>query len=155
MTRAISILKQHKIPYQLHEYTHEAGVSSYGMEAAAKLSVDPARILKTLIVQSEDGRFHVCVIPVVTQLNLKRAAAALGVKKIELAGQADAARMTGYVIGGISPIGQKRQLPTFIDSCAEGFESVYVSGGRRGLDIELAPGDLGRLVQAIFAELSD
>ncbi len=125
----------------------------YGMEAAAALGVDPDQVFKTLLV--DDGsQLGVTVIPVTCTLSLKLAAAALGVKRVEMCDPAKAERSTGYVVGGISPFGQRRRLSTVIDESAELYDRVYVSGGRRGLDVALAPGDLIALLDAIVAPLT-
>ncbi len=120
----------------MHEYAHDPKVASYGLEAAEKLDVDPDRVFKTLVV-SVDGTLTVAVVPVAAQLDLR----SLG-KRAAMADPRAAERATGYVTGGISPLGQRRALPTLIDSSALEHETVYVSAGRRGLEIELAPGDL-------------
>jgi len=129
------------IPYRLHPYPHENRAVPYGAEAAAALGVPAERVFKTLIV-SVDGQLTVAVVPVSGQLNLKSLADAVGGKKAEMAQTAAAERATGYVIGGISPIAQRKNLPVVIDSSVRGFETVYCSAGQRGLQVELAPDDL-------------
>ncbi|MCU1472208.1 Cys-tRNA(Pro) deacylase [Amnibacterium sp.] len=129
------------IPFVPHPYRHDAGSSAYGIEAAAALGVDPARVLKTLVAAADD-RLVVAVVPVSTTLDLKALAAAAGAKRAVLAEPATAERRTGYVIGGISPLGQRARLPLYLDASALGHPTVFVSGGRRGFDIELAPADL-------------
>lgn len=136
-----------------HLHTFDAGTSDFGAHAAAALDVDPGLILKTLIVDTGRG-LAVCCIPVTRQLSLKKAAAALGCKSVSMADPRKAQRSTGYVPGGISPLGQKNALPTVIDASVEKQETVYVSGGRRGLDIALDPADLARLTRAQFSAIS-
>ncbi|HEV7623697.1 MAG TPA: Cys-tRNA(Pro) deacylase [Amnibacterium sp.] len=124
-----------------HRYRHEAGTTDYGTEAATALGVDPVRVLKTLVATA-DGRLVVAVVPVSTTLDLKALAAAAGAKRAALAAPATAERRTGYVVGGISPLGQRSRLPLYLDVGALAHPTVFVSGGRRGFDIELAPADL-------------
>lgn len=150
-TPAVQSLIDAAIPHHLH--TFEAGTSHFGDHAAAALNVDPGLILKTLIVDTGSG-LAVCCVPVTAQLNLKKAAAALQVKSVTMADPAKAQRSTGYVPGGISPLGQKRRLPTVIEAGVEKQEKVYVSGGRRGLDIALHPQDLARATGAQFSAIS-
>jgi len=152
-TPATALLAKAKVPFALHPYDHEPRAEAFGDEAAAALGVAPERIFKTLIADVD--RHLVCgVVPVAGRLDLKALAAALGAKRGELADPAAAARATGYVIGGISPLAQKSRLPVVVDDSASGFETVYVSAGRRGLQVELAPGDLVRLTQARLARIS-
>lgn len=136
----------------LHPYTHDPAAPSYGTEAAQALGVDPARVFKTLMVDVE-GRLAVGIVPVSGTLDLKAIAAALGAKKAAMADPAAAQRRTGYVLGGISPLGQRLPSPTVLDSSALALATVLVSGGRRGLDIELAPADLVRLTSAVTAAI--
>ncbi|AJE32428.1 Cys-tRNA(Pro)/Cys-tRNA(Cys) deacylase ybaK [Corynebacterium humireducens NBRC 106098 = DSM 45392] len=150
-TAAVRVLLDAAVPHLLH--TFEAGTDDFGEQAAAALDVDPHLILKTLVVDT--GReLAVCCVPVTGRLSLKKAAAALGVKSLDLADPAKAQRATGYVTGGISPLGQKRRLRTVIDASVEKQPQVYVSGGRRGLDIALDPQDLARLTGAQFSAIS-
>ena len=135
MTPAIVAAERAGIPFTLHEYEHEAG-AAYGLEAAEKTGVDPARVFKTLVV-SQDGTLAVAIVPVAAQLDLR----ALG-KRAALTERAAAEPATGYVLGGISPLGQRKRLPTLLDESALAFETIFVSAGRRGLELELAPGDL-------------
>ena len=141
-TPAISLVERAGITYAVREYDHDAAAPSYGLEAAEKLEVDAARVLKTLVV-SVDGALEVACIPVATQLQLK----ALG-KRAELADRRRAEAATGYVSGGISPLGQRKLLPTHVDSTAVEWPTVFVSAGRRGLELELDPNDLVRLTSA-------
>jgi len=129
------------IAFTVRSYAHDPAAASYGLAAAAALGVDAARVFKTLLVQAEDG-LAVGIVPVDRQLDLKALATALGVKRVQMADPAVAERVTGYVVGGISPVGQKRRLPTVLDESADDDETVLVSGGRRGLDLELRPTDL-------------
>ena len=140
-TPATALLTKQKVPFTLHPYEHDPRAQAYGEEAAAALGVAPARLFKTLIA-SVDGKLACAVVPVAARLDLKAFAAALGGKRAELAEPAAATRATGYVVGGISPIGQKSRLRVVVDASASGFETVYVSAGKRGLQVELAPSDL-------------
>ena len=124
-----------------HEYAHDAAVTSYGLEAAEVLGVDPERVFKTLLTDA-GGTLVVGIVPVTGKLDLKALATAAGVKKLDMADAKLAERKTGYVVGGISPIGQKVHLATVLDETAELFDTIFVSGGRRGFDLELAPADL-------------
>jgi Cys-tRNA(Pro)/Cys-tRNA(Cys) deacylase len=141
-TPALVALDRAGVEHRVHEYAHDPRARSYGLEAADKLGVDAARVFKTLVVDV-DGRPHVAVVPVEAELDLR----SLG-KRAALAAQADAERITGYVAGGISPLGQRRRLPTLLDESALGHGTIFVSAGRRGLDVELAPEDLVRLTGA-------
>jgi Cys-tRNA(Pro)/Cys-tRNA(Cys) deacylase len=141
------------VAYRLHPYAHEEGAQSYGMEAASKLGVDPARVLKTLVVEV-DATLCVGIVPVDRSLDLKALASAVGGKRASMAERAAAERATGYVLGGISPLGQRRRLRTVIDDSAFGHATVLVSGGRRGLDVELAPEDLAGLTGAVRAPIA-
>ncbi|MEL0635310.1 Cys-tRNA(Pro) deacylase [Marinomonas sp. TI.3.20] len=155
MTPAIDLLKKLNIAVTIHEYAHEADCHNFGEEAAEKLNLNPATVFKTLLV-SDEKSFFVAIVPVTGTLNLKRAAAALRVKKLRMAEPKEAERLTGYLVGGISPIGQKKRLITCIDSSALAFEKIYVSGGKRGLDIGLAPQDLSKAChEASFADIRD
>lgn len=136
------------IDFTLHEYEHDPRAASYGLEAADALGLDPARVLKTLMA-TVDGRLTVAVVPVAGQLDLKALARAVGGSRAAMADKADAERATGYVAGGISPIGQRRSHPTVVDETALGHPTVFVSAGRRGLDLEIAPADLVRITEAI------
>jgi Cys-tRNA(Pro)/Cys-tRNA(Cys) deacylase len=154
MTPAISAVTKAGIPFVIHEYKHAASAPSYGMEAAAALGVDPGRVFKTLIVSLGNERLAVAIVPVRKKLDLKAIAVALGTKKAAMADSTDAERATGYVLGGISPLGQRKRLPVVIDRSVLGHESIYVSVGRRGLEIELAPRNLIQLVSAKIAPVS-
>jgi Cys-tRNA(Pro)/Cys-tRNA(Cys) deacylase len=134
-------------------YEHDPAAASYGLEAAAALGVEPARVFKTLLAEV-DGRLVVGIAPVDRQLDLKALAAAVGGKRAALADPTVAERATGYVVGGISPVGQKRAHPTVLDASAEGHETILVSGGKRGLDLELAPADLLRVARGTIAPIA-
>ena len=152
-TPATKALTQAGVAFRLHPYAHEEGASSYGMEAAGNLGMDPARVLKTLVVDV-DSALCVGIVPVDRSLDLKAMASAVGGKRASMAESAAAERATGYVLGGISPLGQRRRLRTVIDESAFGHATVLVSGGRRGLDVELTPDDLARLVGAERAPIA-
>ena len=155
-TPATRALDTAGIGYTLHPYEHDPTNRHFGEEAAAALGVDPLRIFKTLVVETGAGRppLAVAVVPVAAQLDLKAMATALGVKKVDLADPAAATRSSGYLVGGISPIGQKTALPTVIDETADLFDTIYLSAGRRGLQIELAPADLARVTGAQVADIA-
>jgi Cys-tRNA(Pro)/Cys-tRNA(Cys) deacylase len=152
-TPATALLAKAKVPFTLHPYEHDPRSQAYGEEAAEALGVDPARIFKTLIATVE-GKLACAVVPVAARLDLKAFAAALGGKRAEMADPAAAARATGYVVGGISPLGQRSRLRVVVDESASRFETVYVSAGRRGLQVELAPGDLVRVADAELAPIA-
>jgi len=145
MTPAVNLLKSKRIPFTLHRYKHDAKHPSYGLEAAEKLGLDPDRVFKTLVVQLDGGELAVALIPVNRTLNLKEAARAFHVKKVAMADAKQVQSATGYILGGVSPLAQKKALRTLIDTSAFSFESIYVSGGRRGVEIEVAPADLQSL----------
>lgn len=153
-TPALVALDTAGVAHAVHPYAHDpASGLGYGLEAAEVLSVDPARVFKTLVT-SVDGSLTVAVVPVTGQLDLKALAHAVGGKKAAMAEQASAERATGYVAGGISPLGQRQRLRTVVDASACGHATVFVSGGRRGLDVELAPADLVRLTGAVVAPIA-
>ncbi|WP_144857141.1 Cys-tRNA(Pro) deacylase [Marihabitans asiaticum] len=150
-TPAVRLLEASGTPFVIRAYEHHPAAPSFGAEAAEALGVDPARVLKTLLAQTDlpaDRGLVVAVVPVAGQLDLKALAAAVGAKRASMADPGLAERTTGYVVGGISPLGQKRPLRTVVDESALTHESVLVSGGRRGLDVELAPADLVALTSA-------
>lgn len=145
------------VTHTVHEYAHDPSAASYGSEAAEAMGVDPDRVHKTLLAAADVGgreQLVVGIVPVSAQLDLKALAAAVGAKKASMADPAAAERATGYVVGGISPLGQKKRLPTVLDQAALAFPTVFVSGGRRGLEIELAPADLVRLTSAVTAPIA-
>ncbi len=153
MTPAIDLLKKAKAAHRVHSYNHDPKAASYGLEAAEKLDLQPARVFKTLLAASEKGELLVAVVPVAGSLDLKALAQAAAVKKAEMADPAAAQRATGYLLGGISPLGQKKALRTFIDESARQHPSIYVSAGRRGLEVELAADVLAQLTRAVFAAI--
>jgi Cys-tRNA(Pro)/Cys-tRNA(Cys) deacylase len=152
-TAATALLEREGIPHTVHTYAHDPRHESYGGEASEALNVPAGRVFKTLVA-SVDGALAVGVVPVSAQLDLKALAAAAGGKKATMADPAAAERATGYVVGGISPLGQRRRLHVVIDSSAFAFKTVFCSGGRRGLEIELAPADLVRAANATVAPIS-
>ena len=152
-TPATVALTKAGLPFTSHAYEHDPAAKSYGLEAAEALGLAPEQVFKTLLVEV-DGKLAVGVVPVDRQLDLKAVAAALNGKKAVMADPATAERTTGYVVGGISPIGQKRRLPTVIDAGVAEHEQVYVSGGRRGLDIGLSPADLITITTARTADIA-
>ena len=155
-TPATTALARAGVEHAVHPYAHDPAVAAadgFGLEAAAALQVAPERVLKTLVADV-DGHLAVAVLPVTGRLDLKALAAALGGKRAAMAEPAAAERATGYVVGGISPLGQRRRLPTVVDASATGHPTVLVSGGRRGLDVELAPADLVRLTGAVVAAVA-
>ena len=151
-TPATVALTEAGIPHTVHAYPHDPRSTSYGLEAAEALGLDPARVHKTLMA-SVDGRLTVAIVPVAGQLDLKALARAVGGSKAVMADPAVAQRVTGYVVGGISPIGQRRAHPTVLDERALDWPTIFVSGGKRGLDLELAPADLVRITDAITAQI--
>jgi Cys-tRNA(Pro)/Cys-tRNA(Cys) deacylase len=153
VTPAVRALEAAGVPFTLHPYEHDPGAESFGEEAASVLGLDPDRVFKTLVVNA-DGRAAVAIVPVLRRLAPKAVAAALGVKRIEMCAPAEAQRITGYVVGGISPFGQRRRLPTVIDTTCQSYDVVYVSGGRRGLDVGVAPEDLIRVLAAVAAPIA-
>ncbi|UFS61718.1 Cys-tRNA(Pro) deacylase [Sulfurimonas sp. HSL-3221] len=154
MTPAVNAAKKARIAYTLHAYTHDPAAPSYGTEASEKLGIDAARVFKTLVAQIDAHRFAVAVIPVCSMLSLKHLAAAANAKKARMADGPDVERISGYVLGGVSPLGQKKRLDTFIDASAQAFQTIFVSAGRRGLELELSPDDLQALSSAVFAPLT-
>ncbi len=150
MTPAISAAKKAKIDFQVHEYDHDPGATAYGEEAASKLGIDSHRVFKTLVIKVDNKDLSVAILPVSQQLDLKLAAKAFGAKKAAMADKKEVERITGYVLGGVSPLGQKKRLATVIHDSATAFDTIFVSAGRRGLQIELSPTDLCSLTQARF-----
>ncbi len=152
-TPAFAVLDAAAVQYTAHSYEHDPRADSYGLEAAEALDVDPARVFKTLLVDLGET-LAVGVVPVTGRLDLKGVARALGAKKAQLADPAVAERATGYVVGGISPLGQRRRLPTVVDASASDWETILVSAGRRGLEVELSPVDLVRLTAATLSPVA-
>jgi Cys-tRNA(Pro)/Cys-tRNA(Cys) deacylase len=153
MTPAIILAKKKDVSHRVHEYSHDPAAESYGIEAATKLGIPETKVFKTLVVRLDGKDLSVAVIPVACQLSMKLFAKSAGAKRAVMAEKADVERATGYVIGGVSPLGQRSRLKTLIDISAEQFPTIYVSAGRRGLEIELSPDDLRMLVGGNFAEI--
>ena len=155
MTPAVNLVKKQKVAHQIHQYQHDPNHTSFGLEAAQVLGQAPDTVFKTLLfaMDGEARNLAVAIIPVDHKLNLKLAAKAAGGKKAEMANPEIAEKTTGYIVGGISPLGQKKRLPTFIHSSAERLATLCVSGGKRGLEIELSPQDLAALTSAKFVNL--
>ncbi len=147
MTPAVNAAKKARIRYTIHSYAHDPATDSFATEAAEALGIDAARVFKTLVVtlDKDPRRLMVAVVPAAARLNLKALASAAGAKHADMAAPRDAERATGYVVGGISPLGQRKRLPLFLNETALAYETVFVSGGRRGLEMELSPHDLLKL----------
>lgn len=168
MTPAVVELQRAGVTFRVHEFEHDPAERSYGLAAARALGVEPDRVFKTLLADLTFGgdggqrggrgagivRQAVGIVPVTAQLSLKELANALGAKRAEMCAPAAAERLTGYVVGGISPFGQKKRLPTAIDETCELSDTIFVSGGRRGLDLEIAPGDLLAILDAVVAPIA-
>lgn len=154
MTPAVKLLNAEGIVHTLHRFTHHSKTQAYGDEAVTALALDPHRVFKTLVIALDDGRLSLALVPVNRQLGLKQMASAMQARKAWLADVATVQRATGYVLGGVSPLAQKRRLATCIDDTAKHLTTLWVSGGQRGLEIELAPDDLASLTQARFASIS-
>ncbi len=152
-TPAIVALDAAKVAFRLHEFEVDPAERHYGEAAALALGVELDRVFKTLIATVDERNHVVGIVPVSGQLSLKELAAAVAGKRAEMCQPETAQRLTGYVVGGISPFGQKRQLPTVIDETCVLFDSIFVSGGRRGLDIEIAPDDLISVLEAVTAPI--
>lgn len=153
MTPAINLLKKNRCEFKIHKYDHDPACTNYGLEAADKLGLDRERVYKTLLVELNPKELAVGIVPVSSNLSLKEIAKALKVKSATMADKDEAQKVTGYLLGGISPLGQKKRLKTVLDISALDFESIYVSGGKRGLDIEVKPEDIVKLLNAIVYEI--
>jgi Cys-tRNA(Pro)/Cys-tRNA(Cys) deacylase len=152
-TPALGALARAGVQHRVHTYDHDPSAPSFGREAAEALGVDPGRVFKTLVAKVGDG-LVIALVPVLDSLDLKALAGAMGAKRAEMADPAVAERTTGYAVGAISPLGQKKSLPTVVDGAAEAWATVFCSGGRRGLEIEVAPVDLVRLTGAKVAAIA-
>lgn len=153
MTPAIELLRRERVAHAVHAYTHDRDAGSYGAEAVEKLGLDPARVFKTLLAVTEARELLVAIVPVAGQLDLKALAEAAGCRRCDMAVAEAAQRATGYLVGGISPLGQKKRLRAFLDASARPLPTIHVSAGRRGLEVELAPDDLLRLTGADVAPI--
>lgn len=153
MTPAINLIKQAKLAHSIHEYDHDPAAHSYGLEAAEKLQVEPEIVFKTLVVLLDGKQLAVGIIPVESQLSMKHIAQAAKAKRAVMADKSEVERSTGYVLGGVSPLGQKKRLRTYLHDSARDLPALYVSAGRRGLEIELSPQDLLSLTGGVFANL--
>lgn len=155
MTPAVSLLEREGVQFELLEYDHGKRLSDFGLQAADALELPADQVFKTLVLSVDDGHgLVVVVVPVSCTVSMKRTATAIGAKRAQMCERAVAERVTGYVIGGISPLGQRTVSPTLIDESAELYDTIYVSGGRRGLDIALDPTDLVRLLGATVAAIT-
>ena len=153
MTPGIKLIKSSGFFHQIHEYQHDSSAASYGLEAVEKMQVVAERVFKTLVVKTEKNKFVVAVLPVLPQLSMKRLAKSVNAKKAEMAEKNIVEKMTGYVLGGVCPLGQKKKLTTIIDKSAMEHQTIFVSAGRRGIEIELKPQDLISLTQAQLADI--
>ena len=154
MTPAIDKAKQLNLAFSIHQYTHNNTASAYGQEAADKLGIEYDRVFKTLVVSSSNGEMAVAVIPVSRVLNMKLVAKAIGWKKVAMADKLAVNRSTGYVLGGVSPLGQKKTLKTLIDKSSLQFSTIFVSAGKRGLEIEIAAEELATASNGIFDDIT-
>jgi len=148
MTPATKLLKKQKIAFSVHEYSHDKSSESYGLEAAEKMGVDVCLVFKTLVVSLDSGELVVAILPVSEKLSMKLIAKTFSAKKAQMANKEDVLRSTGYVMGGVSPLGQKKRLKTVINSSAFKSEKIFVSAGKRGLEVQLSPVSLRQLLQA-------
>lgn len=154
MTPAINALKKAKISHQVHTYQHDSNAASYGLEAAEKMGLDPRRVFKTLVAMVDNKTMVVGIVPVSCTLDLKSLASACGGKRAEMADKQKVQSVTGYVLGGVSPIGQRKALRTVIDNSANNFDSIFVSAGKRGVEVELNAVDLSTITRATFAAIA-
>jgi Cys-tRNA(Pro)/Cys-tRNA(Cys) deacylase len=154
LTPAVINAKKANIEFAVHQYEQDSAHASYGLEAAEKLAIEPERVFKTLVVKLDSTQLVVAILPVNSMLSMKSVAKVCGGKKAEMANKDEVQRSTGYVLGGVSPLGQRKSLKTVIDHSAQQFPTIYVSGGRRGLEIELNALDLQSLTLALFSPIS-
>lgn len=153
MTPAIRVLDEHRVDYRIHRYEHTRADSGYGVDASAQLGVAPASVFKTLVAELDNHALVVAIVPVTHQLHCKSLARAANAKKTVMADRGRVETSTGYVLGGVSPLGQKNPLATFLDESAYAFETIFISGGRRGLEIEIAADALAEVAGARFVPL--
>jgi len=151
MTPAIALLEKQKIKFEILSYEHDANNGHYGLEAVEKLNLNSNQVFKTLVLETHEGELIVAITPVSQQVNLKQLAKVAKTKKMALAAPQKVNASTGYILGGVSPIGQKKRLKTYIHSSASEFEIIYVSAGKRGLELKLAIDDIAELTKATFA----
>lgn len=154
MTPAINLLKKNKCNFKILKYDHDPECTNYGLEAAEKLNLDANQVYKTLLVELNPKELAVGILPVNCMMSLKNIAKALGVKSAKMADKDEAQKTTGYLLGGISPFGQKKRLRTVLDESAKTFKTIYVSGGRRGLDIEVDIKDIEKLLNLTIADIT-
>ena len=155
MTPAINLLQRQQVAHNIHQYEHDPSADSFGDEACQALGLSSKQVFKTLVVKLSSGELAVGVLPVDQQLSMKSIAKNLQVKKASMALPAEVQRSTGYLLGGVSPLAQKKRLATLIDKSAQNFEHIYISAGKRGLEIELSPDDLCELLGARFVKLAN
>lgn len=153
MTPAVDLLNKHKIKFEIHQYPHDKNCESYALEAVQKMGVDAQQVFKTLVVNVDNENLLVCILPVTKMLNLKKVAKVCAAKKVLLADKQAVLRSTGYVLGGVSPLGQKKTLKTLLDNSALALPCIYVSAGKRGLEISLNPTDLISLTNALNVDI--
>lgn len=154
MTPAITLLKKKNVNHEVLKYVHDTDTASYGLEAVEKLQLNPSQVFKTLVVSTDAHKLAVAVVPVTTKLSEKKMAKALGVKKVIMAPSHLVEASTGYILGGVSPLGQKKQLITILHVSSKTLNTLYVSAGRRGLEVALSPDDLATLTRAKFEDIT-
>jgi Cys-tRNA(Pro)/Cys-tRNA(Cys) deacylase len=154
MTPAITLLQKKGVKHHVLKYEHDTNASSYGLEAVEKLELDASTVFKTLVVSTDKGSLAVAIVPVNRKLSEKKMAKALGAKKVTMAPSDEVMASTGYVLGGVSPLGQKKRLSTVIHKSASSLPTIHVSAGKRGLEVSLSPTDLAAVTQASFADIS-